>query len=227
MEIFRRSTFTPPGCAARAALPGLVSLRRLQIPLVNGRSYTSQMWRISADSIAKLIAGESKNNPWILLPLDEPENLVKVLPTLTHASLLELDLFNEFYKIYGEVNAVRNTDFFVKRYLDEAEPDDLELRNGYQERSQKKVAASLERFSDLMKRMFEFENPSDPAINPSLKRAAWLDFCRLCTDKFDALREQISNTDPATFKSLELLQDKDLERSFGRYLNTKYRNPNR
>ena len=31
--VFRRSSFTPPGIAALAALPGLVSLRRLQLEL--------------------------------------------------------------------------------------------------------------------------------------------------------------------------------------------------
>lgn len=141
--------------------------------------------------------------------LSEDENMELInLRGEAHATLPELDIFSEFYKIYGELNAV--------------EPDQLELKNRYQERLQMRVDAIRERFSDLTKRMFKFEAVSDSEINPSNQSAAWLDFCKRCVEKFKGLLDLIDDVDPSNFQSVELLQDRELERLFGRYLNAKY-----
>lgn len=188
------------------------------IPTLGGASYTSKMWRISVDSIAKVLAGESNNDPWILLPVDEPPTLTRVQPTLTHLTLAEFDLFTEFSKLYGELNAVRNTRYFVNSRLDAVEGDELELRNRYQQ--QGKVDEIKNHFSVLAKRMFEYEAKNG---SYSMQRDAWQDFCQRCTEKFDGLLESLYDIDPSKFQSIELLQDRELEKLFGRYLNAKYR----
>jgi len=193
------------------------------IPMLEGASYTSKMWRISADNIAKVLAGESKNDPWILLPVDEPRNLAQVLPTLTHITLAELDLFTEFYTVYGELNAVRNTRHLMNTRLDAIEVSERELRDRYEQRLQNKVDAIKERFSVLTKRMSEYDAPSDSERSHSIQRVAWLDFWQRCTEKFEGLLEHIDDIDPSTLKSVELLQDRELETLFGRYLNAEYR----
>jgi hypothetical protein len=190
------------------------------IPMVGGASYTAKMWRTSADSIAKVLKGESINNPWIVLPVDEPRNLTQVQPTLTRITLAELDMFTEFYKVYGELNAVRNTRYFVNGRLDAVEGDELELRNRYQQRLQEKVDEIKNHFSDLAERMFEYEAKNG---SYSMQHDAWQEFCQRCTEKFEGLLELLYDVDPSNFHSIELLQDRELEKLFGRYLNAKYR----
>lgn len=190
------------------------------IPTLGGASYTSKMWRISVDNIAKVLAGESNNDPWILLPVDEPRNLTRVQPTLTHITLAEFDLFTEFSRVYRELNAVRNTSYFVNSRLDAVEGDELELRSRYEQRLQKKADEIKNHFSDLAERMFEYEAKNG---GYTMQRDAWQDFCQGCTERFDGLVESLYDIDPSKFQSIELLQDRELEKLFGRYLNAKYR----
>jgi hypothetical protein len=190
------------------------------IPMLRGASYTSKMWRISVDSITKVLAGESNNDPWILLPVDEPRNLNRIQPTLTQITLAELDLFTEFSKAYGELNAVRNTRYFVNSRLDAVESDELELRNRYEQRLQKKADEIKNHFSDLAERMFEYEAKNG---GYTMQRDAWQDFCQRCAEKFDVLLQSLYELDPSNFHTNELLQDRELEKLFGRYLNAKYR----
>jgi hypothetical protein len=191
------------------------------IPTLEGASYTSNVWRISRDSITKVLAGEAKDDPWVLLPVDRTQNVAQVLPTLKQATLAEFDFYNEFYKVYAELNAVRNTIYLVNNRLDPIEADEVELRNRHQQRVQKTVDTIKERFSHLAKRMFEYV-ARDSEISHSIGRVAWMDFCQRCSEKFNELLERIDDIDPSTFKSIELLQDKELEKLFGRYLNAKY-----
>lgn len=85
------------------------------IPLLDGAIYSPRVWRISADSVAKLVAGESKDDPSVILPVEEPENLTKVLPNIRHVVLPELDLFSQFYIVYAALNSIRNTAQAVSR----------------------------------------------------------------------------------------------------------------
>jgi len=194
------------------------------IPLLDGAIYSPRVWRISADSVAKLVAGESKDDPSVILPVEEPENLTKVLPNIRHVVLPELDLFSQFYIVYAALNSIRNTAHFVMSRLDADQAYDVELGHLYQERLQGRTDEILKAYSDLTNQMVEFGLGLEPETDATVQRIAWLELLRRCREKFEALRDNL-NVNPSSFETIGILQDKELESLFGRYLNAKYRYP--
>lgn len=194
------------------------------IPLLDGAIYSPRVWRISAESVAKLVAGESKDDPSMILPVEEPEDLTKVLPNIRHVVLPELDLFSQFYIVYTALNSIRNTAHFVMSRLDADQAYDVELGNLYQVRLQRRTDEILEAYSELTHQMIEFEQGLGPESDDSVQRIAWLELLHRCIEKFETLRDNL-NVNPSSFESIGIWQDKELESLFGRYLNAKYRYP--
>lgn len=108
--------------------------------------------------------------------------------------------------------------------LDADQPYDVGLGHLYQERLQGKTDEILEAYSELTNQMVEFGQGLEPESDGTVQRIVWLELLRRCTERFEALRDNLHVT-PSSFESIGILQDKELESLFGRYLNAKYRYP--
>lgn len=192
------------------------------VPLLNGASYSSRGWCISVDGVANVVAGDTKNDPWVILPLEAPADLAEILPNIRHVELPEFNLFGRFYTVYAAPNGIRNTAHFVMSRLDADQDYDVDLGDLYQARLQREADDTLDAYSELSNQMIEFEQSVDPENDITVQRMAWLEFCRRCFEKFKALQDNL-NVDPSSFESISIWQDKELESLFGRYLNVKYR----
>jgi hypothetical protein len=192
------------------------------VPLLDGASYLQNVWRISSDTIRKLAAGTPQEDPWTLLPVEEPAELLTILPEIYHVKLPEFDILSRFYDLYVGLNSVRNTAYFATSRLNGEQKYDVQLGGLYQQRLQRKADEILEEYSALTDQMLEFEPEKEGDADAAVQRLAWLTFCRRCVEKFESLRENL-NVDPENFESINIWQDRELETLFGHYLNAKYR----
>lgn len=192
------------------------------VPLLDGASYSSKVWRISFDSINKAVSGTAQDDPWILLPMEEPEELATILPEIRHVTLPEFDILSRFFKLYVELNSVRNTAYFVTSRLDAEQKYDVQLGDLYQQRLQHKANEIFAEYSSLIDQMLEFEQEQEEDADAAVQHLAWLEFCRRCIEKFESLRDSL-NVDPGDFEIINIWQDRELEILHGRYLNAKYR----
>ncbi len=190
-------------------------------PLLEGATYTPNVWRISSDSILKVTTDTAQEDPWMLLPVEASADLVKVLPDIRHTVLPEHEIFTRFYNLYMELNSIRNIAFFVMSRLDARQEYDVQLGELYQERLQRRADEISEAYSAVLDEMLGFEEKKEDA-DTSIQHLEWLRFCRRCIEKFESLQSSL-NVDLSTFESINVLQDKELDTLFGRYLNAKYR----
>lgn len=192
------------------------------VPLLDGASYMPRVWRISVDSIRNLTSGTPQETPWMLLPVEEPEGVLAILPEMRHVTLPELDMFSRFNSIYIELNAVRNTMFFAARRLDVEREYEAQLHTSYQQRLQIKIDNIIGEYTVLTEEMLEFARGQEEEADTAFQRLAWVTFCQRCIEKFEGLRDDL-NVDLDNFESINVWQERELEVLFGRYLNAKYR----
>lgn len=192
------------------------------VPLLDGASYLPRVWRISSDSVRILASGTPQDNPWMLLPVEEPTELLTVLPEIRHSTLPELDMFSRFNSLYVELNTVRNIAYFAASRLNVEEEYEAQLRRSYQQRLQNKADEIIEGYMTLVNEMLEFEERQEEDADSAVQRLAWFTFCRRCMEKFESLRGSL-NVELDEFESINIWQDRELEALFGRYLNAKYR----
>jgi hypothetical protein len=187
------------------------------VPLLDGATFMPTVWRISSDSVRNMAAGIPQNNPWTLLPVEPPSDLSLVLPNIPSITLPELELLMRFNRLYMEVNAIRNTAYFVMSRLDAEQLNDVHLGDVYQGRLQDQANEVISMYKPLLDQMYEFEQPEG-----SVQLVEWINFCNACEEKFQSLLV-IINVNPSEFESINVLQDRALETQLGRYLNAKFR----
>lgn len=188
------------------------------VPLLDGASYSPNVWRISSDSVSSLIAGTSQPDPWMLLPVEAPSTLITVLPEIRYTVLPEFDILSRFYNLYSELNGVRNTAYFVVSRLDAGQKYDVQLGEQYKHQLQHKADEILESYSNLIDEMLNFDHEDDESI----QRLTWIEFYQRCREKFEDLRNNL-NVDLSAFESIKIWQDRELKTLFGSYLNAKHR----
>jgi hypothetical protein len=184
------------------------------IPLLKGYRYESEVWRINSQNVRDLAQGKLEGMEWALLPVEAPHGLSTVLPEIRQTSLDELNLVSLFYRIYRELNSIRETMFFVKSKLDGDQPFEMQLAKRYQSKLQQAADKISSESNIWTERMLGFAegNPAE---------AEWLDFCRSCFQKIRDISDSL-NDDPSTFQSINILQDVEPQMLFGRYLNMRY-----
>ncbi|MEW5949055.1 MAG: hypothetical protein AB1711_06545 [Thermodesulfobacteriota bacterium] len=184
------------------------------VPLLKGSRYSSHVWRIAFDKIKEIIEGKAESKEWALLPLEPPATLFKVLPPLEQISLDEAYLENEFYRLYGSLNIIRNTVHFVRNRIDENQPFEIQLAEKLLGRFDSEIEQISAGVSNLFEQMLQFANGNSAA-------SEWLDFAQACLKKIGNIND-IKTSDTSTFGPTNISQEMELQSLLGRYRNAKY-----
>ena len=184
------------------------------VPLLKGTRYSSHVWRIAFDKIKEIMEGKTEDKEWALLPLEPPATLFQVLPSLKQTSLNEANMENEFYRLYGGLNTIRNTIHLIRNRLDINQPFEMQLAEKLYGRFQSDLEQISTDVASLFEQMQQFADGSPSATE-------WLDFVQACVKKISDISDGMTS-DTAIINPINIGQVIELQRLLGRYRNARY-----
>jgi hypothetical protein len=190
------------------------------VPLLNGNTYQSKVWRISQNSINEIITN-GKENAWALLPYEANETFLSHIPNNTPIEIVESQLITRFNALTHSLHIARRTRELLNNRLNKTFEYDNKLAKVYENNFSKQEETIAQEAKKLFDELKVFTTRLVDSEVSNNEKIAWTELIQLCLSKYKLGIENVSSP-LSDDENKDFWSDREVEFLFGEYLNLKY-----
>jgi hypothetical protein len=181
------------------------------VPTVHGHQYGSLVKRVGRDTLQRLAVGEEVQGG--VYPVQPPEGLYNVLPSLDPAPLPDVALVQHLGEIQAHLVMERNRLYFARSRLDTNVEEEVTLLRRYESDTLTRSQELLKDFSQLQTRALSY-NDTGPA------QQEWLTLWEQGATFVQSLADFSDVT--VNYTPQPAAQQSAIDHLFARYMNRRY-----